>query len=68
VVVLCDLDRDLASARAKQFGIPEIETDYQNLLSRIDIDVIDIVTRGRDRGENHQELTFATLEAGKHVL
>jgi len=68
VVVLCDLDRDLASARAQQFGIPEVETDYQRLLSRIDIDVIDIVTRGKDRGENHQELTFATLEAGKHVL
>ena len=42
VVVLCDLDRELASARAKQFGIPEVETDYQRLLSRIDIDVIDI--------------------------
>src|SRR6266571_8258979 len=68
IVVLCDLDRDLAEARAKQFGIPEVVTDYQKVLSRRDIDVIDIVTRGIDRGENHQELTFATLEAGKHVL
>src|SRR5690348_1403349 len=68
IVVLCDLDRDLAEARARQFGIPEVETDYQKVLSRRDIDVIDVVTRGIDRGENHQELTFATLEAGKHVL
>ena len=68
VVVLCDLDRDLATVRARDFEIPEIETDYQRLLSRSDIDVVDIVTRGKDRGENHQELTFASLEAGKHVL
>lgn len=68
IVVLCDLDRELAEARAQQFGIPQVETDYQKVLSRRDIDVIDIVTRGIDRGENHQELTFATLEAGKHVL
>jgi predicted dehydrogenase len=64
VVVLCDLDRDLAESRAKQFGIPEVATDYRRILERQDIDVIDIVTRG----ENHQELTFATLEAGKHCL
>jgi predicted dehydrogenase len=68
VVVLCDLDRDLAKARAEQFDIPEVETDYERLLSRPDIDVIDVVTRGKDRGESHQELTFAALEAGKHVL
>ena len=66
--MLCDLDRDLAEARAQQFGIPEIETDYQRVLGRPDIDVVDIVTRGKDRGENHQELTFAALDAGKHVL
>ena len=66
--MLCDLDQGLAAARAQQFGIPEVETDYQRLLSRNDIDVVDIVTRGNDRGENHQELTFAALEAGKHVL
>jgi predicted dehydrogenase len=68
IVVLCDLDRELAEARAKQFGIREVTTDYEKVLSRSDIDVVDIVTRGVDRGENHQRLTFATLEAGKHVL
>ena len=64
VVCICDIDRDLASARADQFGIPEFVTDYEKLLQRSDIDVVDIVTRG----DNHQQLTFASLEAGKHTL
>lgn len=68
VVVLCDLDRDLAETRAKEFGIPEVETDYAKVLSRSDIDVIDICTRNKDRGEDHKVQTFAALEAGKHCL
>ncbi len=67
VVMLCDLDREMAEEKAKMFGIPEITTDYQALLSRTDIDVVDIVTRD-DHGDGHEILTFAALEAGKHVL
>ena len=63
VVVLCDLDRELAEGRARQFAIPEVVTDHEKLLARSDIDVIDIVTRG-----DHQDLVFAALAAGKHVL
>lgn len=63
LVMLCDLDRELAETRAREFGIPEVVTDYEHVLSRNDIDVVDIVTRG-----DHQELVFAALEAGKHVL
>ena len=51
-------------ARAREFEIPEVTTDYEKLLSRRDIDVVDIVTSG----DNHQPLTFAALEAGKHIL
>jgi len=63
VVVLCDLDRDLGEARAKQYNIPEFVTDYQKVLCRPDIDVVDIVTRAE-----HEEMVFHTLEAGKHCL
>jgi predicted dehydrogenase len=63
LVVLCDLDREVAEERAKEFDIPEVTTDVDALLARKDIDVIDIVTRG-----DHQDLVFAALEAGKHVL
>jgi predicted dehydrogenase len=64
LVMICDLDKELAESRAKEFGIPEVTTDYEKLLARKDIDVVDIVTSG----DNHEPLTFAALDAGKHIL
>src|SRR5439155_3874063 len=66
VVRVCDVQKDLAEAAARKFGIPEAVADAEKVLSRRDIDVIDVVTRGGSDG--HEELTFAALEAGKHVL
>ena len=63
LVAICDLDREMAETRAAEFDIPEVETDFEKVLSRDDIDVVDIVTRG-----DHQDLVFAVLEAGKHCL
>ena len=63
LVVICDLDRTLADEAAARFGIPDVTTDAAELLARDDLDVIDVVTRG-----DHQDLVFATLEAGKHCL
>jgi predicted dehydrogenase len=63
IVMIADLHIDLAEARAKEFDIPEVTTDYEKILSRSDIDVVDVVTRG-----DHQDLVFAALEAGMHVL
>lgn len=63
IVMICDLHRDLADAAAAKFNIPEVTTDYEKILSRHDIDVVDIVTRS-----DHEAMTFAALEAGKHVL
>jgi predicted dehydrogenase len=63
LVAICDHDRELAERRAREFGIPVVESDAERIVSRADIDVVDIVTRG-----DHQELVFAALEAGKHCL
>ncbi len=63
LVAICDLDRELAEARQREFDIPDLYTDAEKLLARDDIDVIDVCTRG-----DHQDLVFATLEAGKHCL
>jgi predicted dehydrogenase len=64
LAVVCDIDGDKAEARAKEFDVKEWTTDFEQVLSRKDIDVVDIVTSG----DNHEPLTFAALEAGKHVL
>jgi predicted dehydrogenase len=61
--VVCDLDRPLAEERARAFGIPEVVTDYHELLGRDDIDVIDVCTR-----EEHEPLVWDVVRAGKHCL
>ena len=63
LVAICDLDSDAADSAARTFEIPDVTTDWQALLARSDLDVVDIVTRG-----DHQDLVFAALEAGRHCL
>jgi predicted dehydrogenase len=64
VVAICDLDRARAEDYATQFGIPEASDDWQGIVGRADVDVIDIVTPSH----THYELACAALEGGKHVL
>jgi len=64
VVAICDPQRDLAQAYAQEFNIPEASTDWQAIVGRSDIDVIDVCTPSA----THFELAWAALEAGKHVL
>jgi predicted dehydrogenase len=64
IVAICDPRLDLAQDFAGQFSIPEATADWQALVARPDIDVIDIVTPSH----THLELAWAALEAGKHVL
>jgi predicted dehydrogenase len=64
VVVICDPVGDRARDFANQFGIPEHSTDWQAVVGRNDIDVVDVVTSN----DMHFELSWAALESGKHVL
>jgi predicted dehydrogenase len=64
VVVICDPVGDRARDFASQFGIPEHSTDWQAVVGRNDIDVVDVVTSN----DMHFELSWAALESGKHVL
>ncbi len=69
LVAIADLHEDLATDAAREFGIPDAYTDYEKIMSRSDIDVIDVVTRAGDQHDNtHEILTFRALEEGKHVL
>src|SRR6266511_1376456 len=64
VVSICDVEGERAEAYAEQFGIPTATNDWQALIGRADVDVIDSVTPS----QTHYELACAALEAGKHVL
>jgi len=64
VVVLCDVEGERARDFAAHFSIPAATDDWQAVVSRPDIDVIDIATPSH----THLELATAALEAGKHVL
>ncbi len=64
VAVICDVDRRLAEECARHFEVPEASGDWQAVVSRPDLDVIDVVTPSH----THFELARAALEAGRHVL
>ncbi|MDR7544240.1 MAG: Gfo/Idh/MocA family oxidoreductase [Armatimonadota bacterium] len=64
VAVICDVVRERAEELARQFGIHETTDDWQAVVSRGDLDVIDVATPST----THFELAMAALEAGKHVL
>lgn len=61
---ICGRNEDAAADVARRFGWESVETDWRALLTRDDIDVIDICTPGN----THAEIAIAALEAGKHVL
>ncbi|MFN3190885.1 MAG: Gfo/Idh/MocA family protein [Aureliella sp.] len=45
VVACCDRDLDKAKAVAKQYGIPQVFGDYQEMLDRCEVDFVDVITR-----------------------
>ncbi len=68
-VAICDANRALAEQRAKQFNIPHVFTDIHDMLAKVDLDVVDVCTRGDSKDDdNHEKLALAALAAGKHVL
>ena len=65
VVALCDLRRDLAEDRAREFfPQADIYTDYQDVLRRDDVEVVDIATHPPER----PSIVRDALMARKHVL
>lgn len=64
VQALCDLDPARMAPIAKEFGIRDCVTDFDSLLIRDDIDIIDICTPPM----LHFPMVMAALKAGKHVI
>ena len=55
---------EAVAAAADKLGWASYETDWKSLLTRDDIDIVDVCTPG----DTHAEIAIAALEAGKHVL
>jgi predicted dehydrogenase len=63
-VALCGRDADAVRLAAGRHGWASTETDWRALVTRDDIDLVDICTPG----DSHAEIALAALAAGKHVL
>lgn len=64
MAVLIGRDIDRTAAVARRQGWTESSTDWRAVVSRPDIDVVDICTPS----DSHEEIAVAALTAGKHVL
>jgi predicted dehydrogenase len=64
MVAICGRDASAVRAAAARQGWESAETDWQALIARDDIQLVDVCTPG----DLHAEIAIAALEAGKHVL
>ena len=64
VVAIADPVRERAEAFAKEFDIPHVYDSHEALIAHVGIDAVDVCTPSA----THFALSWASLEAGKHVL
>ena len=64
MTALCGRDPAATSAAAARMGWASVESDWKQMMTRDDIQLVDICTPGN----THAEIAIAALEAGKHVL
>jgi predicted dehydrogenase len=62
--VLCGRNRAAADAAAAKLGWDSVETDWEEVIKREDVQLVDVCTPG----SSHADITIAALAAGKHVL
>ena len=61
---VCDIDRDKADSRAKEYGVKKVYYDHRDLLADPEIDAVVMATPI----DVHAETVIDALNAGKHVL
>ncbi|MDA4114822.1 MAG: Gfo/Idh/MocA family oxidoreductase [Thaumarchaeota archaeon] len=64
IKVLVDSDGARAEGKAQEYGVAESGTDFNVILERSDIDIVDLVIPHH----LHAPYSIAALKAGKHVL
>lgn len=62
--VLVDIDAESAARSADELGWRSSSSDWQKVISRADIDIVDICTPP----QFHREIALAAIAAGKHVF
>ena len=62
--VLCCRNAETGARLAERFSWPELATDWQEVVNRPDVDVVDIATPGI----THYEIALAAIRAGKAVI
>jgi len=62
--VVCGRNREGAESAARTYGWEEAATDWREVVTRPDIDLIDICTPG----DSHAEIAIAAAQAGKAVF
>ncbi|MEN1678308.1 MAG: Gfo/Idh/MocA family oxidoreductase [Planctomycetota bacterium] len=60
---VCGLNEEALRAFADRWGWKSISTDYEEMVQREDIDLIDIASPG----DTHAKIAIAAAKAGKHV-
>jgi predicted dehydrogenase len=62
--VICGRDRSMVKEAAARLGWEEWATDWREVVTRRDVDIVDIATPG----DTHAEIAIAAARAGKAVL
>jgi predicted dehydrogenase len=61
--VICDIDEQSALRKAEEFDFTRVSTDWRDVVSDPQIDLVSVATPNR----LHREISIAALAAGKHV-
>ena len=64
VLAISDIREDVAKNLAKEFGIPKVFDNYEEMLEMNELDIIDICAPNAV----HHPATIASFKAGKHVI
>jgi predicted dehydrogenase len=64
IMAVCDINEEAAKQAAKDFNIPRVFSDYNDLLKLRELDAVSVCTPNAF----HAPATIAALNAGKHVL
>jgi predicted dehydrogenase len=64
LVAVCDLNEDLARARAGEAGVEQVYGDVATMMRDVECDALDICATP----DQHAPIALAAIESGKHVL